>query len=162
MSEENSSLITKDQQRPRYETTESSPASTVHSNNSESEPEAQTDITSSIPSDNSSTSQSSDPMRSSLSFLSKIGFGFGHIVNDLCAGVWFSYTLLFMKKALLLPGPEAGALMMIGQVGDALATPIVGYLADRFGTKRQWHLFGKLYYLKSSTGDDRMSHGLFL
>lgn len=48
-----------------------------------------------------------------------------------------------MQGALLMPGPEAGALMMLGQVGDALATPIVGLLADKFGTKQKWHVFGK-------------------
>lgn len=93
-----------------------------------------------------STSTESDrieQMRSTLPSMSKAGFGLGHVYNDLCAGVWFSYTLLFLQGALLVPGAEAGALMMIGQVGDALATPIVGYLADRYGTKRKWHVFGK-------------------
>lgn len=32
---------------------------------------------------------------------------------------------------------------MTGQVGDAMATPIVGYLVDRYGTKQRWHIFGK-------------------
>lgn len=82
-------------------------------------------------------------MKSTLSFLNKLGFGLGHVFNDLCAGVWFSYTLLFMQGALLIPGAEAGALMMLGQVGDAIATPIVGYLADKYGTKRNWHLVGE-------------------
>lgn len=95
----------------------------------------------SLPTDTPTTP--TDQTRSTLSALDKLGFGFGHIYNDLCAGVWFSYTLLFMQGALLLPGPEAGALMMLGQVGDALATPVVGYLADKFGTKQKWHIFGK-------------------
>lgn len=84
-----------------------------------------------------------EQMRSTLSSLTKIGFGLGHVYNDLCAGVWFSYTLLFLQGALLVPGAEAGALMMLGQVGDAIATPIVGFLADRIGTKRKWHAFGE-------------------
>lgn len=95
----------------------------------------------SLPTDTPTTP--TDQTRSSLSALNKLGFGFGHIFNDLCAGVWFSYTLLFMQGALLLPGPEAGALMMLGQVGDALATPIVGYFADKFGTKQKWHISGR-------------------
>lgn len=95
----------------------------------------------SLPTDTPNTP--TDQTLSSLSAMNKLGFGFGHIYNDLCAGVWFSYTLLFMQGALLLPGPEAGALMMLGQVGDALATPVVGYLADKFGTKQKWHAFGK-------------------
>lgn len=81
-----------------------------------------------------------DQARTSLSAMNKLGFGFGHIYNDLCAGVWFSYTLLFMKGALLLP--EAGIYVFLGQVGDAIATPIVGLLADRYGTKQKWHIFG--------------------
>lgn len=85
-----------------------------------------------------------DPMKSTLSILQRIGFGLGHVFNDLCAGVWFSYTLLYMQGALQMPGSEAGALVMVGQVGDALATPIIGILVDKYGTKRKWHIAGKL------------------
>lgn len=49
-----------------------------------------------------------------------------------------------MQGALQMPGPEAGALVMLGQVGDALATPIIGILADKYGTKRKWHMAGIL------------------
>uniref|UniRef100_A0A2M3ZBW6 Putative sugar transporter n=1 Tax=Anopheles braziliensis TaxID=58242 RepID=A0A2M3ZBW6_9DIPT len=80
--------------------------------------------------------------RSTLRMCEKIGYGLGHVYNDLCAGVWFSYTLLFMQGALGMPAAEAGAMVMLGQVGDAIATPIVGMLTDRYGTKRQWHIFG--------------------
>lgn len=92
-----------------------------------------------------------DQMKSTLSFLQKIGFGLGHVYNDLCAGVWFSYTLLFMQGALKMPGAEAGALVMTGQVGDALATPIVGVLADKYGTKRKWHIAGIFVQFNSQT-----------
>lgn len=91
-----------------------------------------------------STIQSTtDQMISTLPIFTKIGFGLGHIYNDLCAGVWFSYTLLFMQRALLMPGTVAGGLMMLGQVGDALCTPVVGYVVDRFGTKQRWHIIGE-------------------
>lgn len=80
--------------------------------------------------------------RSTLKLCEKIGYGLGHVYNDLCAGVWFSYTLLFMQGALGMPAAEAGAMVMLGQVGDAIATPIVGLLTDRYGTKRQWHIAG--------------------
>lgn len=88
----------------------------------------------------------SDQTMSTISAWEKIGYGLGHVYNDLCAGVWFSYLLLFLKGALKMPGTEAGGMMMLGQVGDALATPIVGYLVDKFGTKQKWHLFGKLNF----------------
>uniref|UniRef100_A0A182Q0R5 Major facilitator superfamily (MFS) profile domain-containing protein n=1 Tax=Anopheles farauti TaxID=69004 RepID=A0A182Q0R5_9DIPT len=80
--------------------------------------------------------------RSTLRMCEKIGYGLGHVYNDLCAGIWFSYTLLFMQGALGMPAAEAGAMVMLGQVGDAIATPIVGLLTDRYGTKRQWHIAG--------------------
>lgn len=83
-----------------------------------------------------------DQMKSTLSFLQRMGFGLGHVFNDLCAGVWFSYTLLFLQGALQMPGTTAGALVMVGQVGDAVATPIIGILADKYSTKRKWHIAG--------------------
>ncbi|XP_053683691.1 major facilitator superfamily domain-containing protein 12-like [Sabethes cyaneus] len=88
------------------------------------------------------TADSQMEKRSTLKIFEKIGFGLGHVYNDLCAGVWFSYTLLFMQGALGMPAAEAGALVMLGQVGDAVATPIVGFLTDKYGTKRQWHIAG--------------------
>lgn len=82
-----------------------------------------------------------------LTFTEKLGYGLGHVYNDLCAGVWFSYTLLFMQGALGMASAVAGSLVMVGQVGDALATPIIGCLADRYGTKRQWHIGGTVLVL---------------
>lgn len=83
-----------------------------------------------------------EEMESTMTFLQKTGFGLGHVYNDLCAGVWFSYTLLFMQGVLQMPSFRAGTLVMLGQVGDALATPIVGILADKYYTKRIWHTAG--------------------
>ena len=42
----------------------------------------------------------------------------------------------------------AGYLMLIGQVSDALCTPLIGYesdqsLACRYGKRKSWHLLGK-------------------
>ena len=28
----------------------------------------------------------------------KLGYGMGHILNDLCASMWFTYLLLFFHK----------------------------------------------------------------
>lgn len=43
-----------------------------------------------------------------------------------------------------MPGTIAGALVMLGQIGDAICTPIVGYLTDKYSTKRKWHIFGTI------------------
>lgn len=87
-----------------------------------------------------------DPSRSDPpipSIWSKFGFGFGHIFNDLCASIWFSYLMLFLKNVITLPGGGAAGLLMFGQIVDATATPLVGILSDKFGTKQTWHIFGK-------------------
>lgn len=39
---------------------------------------------------------------------------------------------------------SAGAMVLLGQVGDAIATPLVGLLSDKYGTKRSWHILGSI------------------
>lgn len=89
------------------------------------------------------TNEDMSQFKSSLNFFEKVGYGLGHVYNDLSAGVWFSYTLLFMQGALKMSSPIAGTLVMVGQVGDAIATPIAGYIADKYWTKRNWHIIGE-------------------
>lgn len=86
--------------------------------------------------------RNSHEMRSTMPVIQKMGFGLGHVYNDLCAGVWFSYTLVFLKGVLQIPGTEAGALVWWGQVVDAISTPICGIITDRYSTKRRWHIVG--------------------
>lgn len=88
---------------------------------------------------------SNDPEKSEkmpkLRFLSKLGYGFGHVLNDLCATIWFSYTLLYLKDVASFP-IAAGPLLMLGQLADAAFTAIIGCLTDLYSTKRNWHLMG--------------------
>ncbi|CAH1639755.1 unnamed protein product [Spodoptera littoralis] len=69
-------------------------------------------------------------------------FGLGHVYNDLCAAMWFSYMMLFFQAVLEMRSAVAGAMLLLGQVIDALATPVVGVLADKFGSLKSWHLTG--------------------
>lgn len=78
-----------------------------------------------------------------LTVYSKLGYGLGHIHNDLCACLWFSYLLLFLTKVLLMKGSSAGGLMMFGQIVDACATSTIAFLMDKYGTKQKWHISGK-------------------
>jgi Na+/melibiose symporter-like transporter len=89
-----------------------------------------------------------DESRSTLSFFTKVGYGFGHVFNDFCATVWFSYTLLFLKDVLNMPN-EAGSYMMLGQVTDAFFSAIIGYMTDRYSTKRNFHIVGSVIVLLS-------------
>ena len=96
-------------------------------------------------SENNQTEEPMDNSKTTLNFFEKVGYSLGHTMNDLFAGVWFSYTLLFMQGVLQMPGAQAGVMVMLGQVGDAIATPIVGFLTDKFSTKRKWHIFGEFH-----------------
>ncbi|KAL0851126.1 hypothetical protein ABMA28_006992 [Loxostege sticticalis] len=71
-------------------------------------------------------------------------YGLGHVYNDLCAAMWFSYMMLFFQAVLDMRAAVAGTMLLLGQVVDALATPAVGVLADKYGTKKSWHLTGSI------------------
>lgn len=42
--------------------------------------------------------------------------GSGHILNDLCASLWFTYFLLYMQKVVKFNDSYAAALLFWGQV----------------------------------------------
>ncbi|VDM49834.1 unnamed protein product [Toxocara canis] len=82
-----------------------------------------------------------------------IGYGIGHFYNDLCASMWFTYLMIFFEKVLNFRSSLAGALMLIGQVTDAISTPCVGMASDgslmpsfllRFGRRISWHAIGTI------------------
>jgi Na+/melibiose symporter-like transporter len=86
-----------------------------------------------------------------LSLSCKLSYGVGHVLNDLCASMWFTYLLIFLQKVLLLSSSSAGGILLIGQIADGLSTPVVGYFSDRsgalwlckYGRRKTWHLVGK-------------------
>jgi Na+/melibiose symporter-like transporter len=87
----------------------------------------------------------------------RLSYGIGHVLNDVCASMWFTYLLVFFHLVLQFDAASAGVLMLVGQVADALATPLVGIEMDRgaqgcawnclarigFGHRKTWHLVGK-------------------
>ncbi|CAF4585380.1 unnamed protein product [Rotaria sp. Silwood1] len=84
----------------------------------------------------------------------KFAFSIGHFLNDLCASVWFSYSLVFYHRVAKFSNSSAGYLLLIGQVADALATAFVGFASDRTkhglcGKRKSWHLLGVVCVLSS-------------
>ncbi len=79
-----------------------------------------------------------------------LSYSVGHVLNDLCASMWFNYLLLFFHYVLEFSNTDAGFLMLLGQVTDAICTPLIGLESDRsdgfwFYTKRKsWHLIGSV------------------
>jgi len=85
-----------------------------------------------------------------LSKKQKFGYGTGHVLNDLCASMWFSYLLIFFHDVLKFSQPMAGYLLMLGQVADGISTAFVGYESDRNSCfcrpsrRKSWHLLGTI------------------
>ncbi|XP_030751839.1 major facilitator superfamily domain-containing protein 12-like [Sitophilus oryzae] len=78
------------------------------------------------------------------SLTQRISFGLGHIFNDLCAAIWFSYMLFYLHVVLNLESTTAGMLLMLGQLVDAIATPLAGWAIDYTGNKRILHFGGTI------------------
>lgn len=80
----------------------------------------------------------------------RLSYGMGHVLNDICASMWFTYLLVFFHYVLKFDAISSGVILFIGQVADALATPFVGFYSDqshdswlcRYGKRKTWHLLG--------------------
>ena len=83
----------------------------------------------------------------------RLGYGLGHIFNDMCAAMGFTYCLIFYQKVLGFDTFLAGVFMAVGQLADGISTGIVGLLSDRkstsgivnrYGIRKSWHLMGTI------------------
>ncbi|XP_070701008.1 major facilitator superfamily domain-containing protein 12-like [Pempheris klunzingeri] len=85
----------------------------------------------------------------------RLSYAVGHFLNDLCASMWFTYLLVFYHSVLGFQNTHAGVLLLVGQVADAVCTPLIGYESDRtpgcgsYGKRKTWHLVGTLSVLLS-------------
>ncbi|XP_011300736.1 major facilitator superfamily domain-containing protein 12 [Fopius arisanus] len=87
----------------------------------------------------------------------KLAYGVGHILNDICASMWFTYLIVFFHYVLGFDPVFSGLVLFIGQIADALATPFVGLQSDknddfwlcRYGRRKTWHLLGTVCVLFS-------------
>ncbi|XP_056637557.1 major facilitator superfamily domain-containing protein 12-like [Diorhabda sublineata] len=87
---------------------------------------------------------------SRLPLKTQLIYGSGHVLNDVCASMWFTYLLVFFQYVLEFDNVQTGLLLLIGQIADAVSTPFVGYNSDksegscitRYGKRKTWHLIG--------------------
>lgn len=85
----------------------------------------------------------------------KLAYGTGHVLNDICASMWFTYLLVFFHLVLGFDPTLSGVVLLIGQVADGLVTPFVGLQSDRndnfwlckYGRRKTWHLLGTICVL---------------
>ncbi|XP_020582652.1 major facilitator superfamily domain-containing protein 12-like [Phalaenopsis equestris] len=78
-----------------------------------------------------------------LGRLAILGYGAGHMLNDITSACWFTYLLLFLTDLGLSPR-DAAIVMLSGQVADAFTTIFAGVLIDRFGHFKLWHGGGSI------------------
>ncbi|XP_050542571.1 major facilitator superfamily domain-containing protein 12-like isoform X2 [Daktulosphaira vitifoliae] len=91
-------------------------------------------------------------MSDSLQWFAFFSYGVGHVLNDLVASMWFTYALVFYHYVMQLSSINAGAVVLVGQLTDAVATAAIGVLSDnvsfcyidRYGRRKAWHLFGSV------------------
>ncbi|VDD90135.1 unnamed protein product [Enterobius vermicularis] len=90
-------------------------------------------------------------IQSNIGCFRMLGYGVGHFYNDLCASMWFTYLMIFLERVMYFKASAAGFLMLVGQITDAISTPIVGMASDssklpvclkRLGRRVSWHLIG--------------------
>lgn len=94
---------------------------------------------------------------SRIPFRLQLSYGVGHVLNDVCASMWFTYLLVFFHLVLNFSASDAGIILLVGQISDALATPFVGFHSDqsddfyicRYGRRKIWHLLGTICVIGS-------------
>ena len=96
---------------------------------------------------------SSQLSSSRTNILTRSGYGMGHVFNDMCGAMGFTYSLIFFQKVLGFNSFYAGIFMAIGQLADGISTVLVGILSDkrdlfwlctRYGNRKAWHLLGTI------------------
>ena len=63
--------------------------------------------------------------------MTRLGYGMGHVLNDMLVTMWFSYFLLFLHNVIELSNRHAGSIIMIGQVVDGMSSILVGVMSDK-------------------------------
>ena len=73
----------------------------------------------------------------------------GNVFNDIYTQLLFSFEILFFMKVLELSASQAGLLVLIGEISEALVSLIPEYLghyinvpfqSSKIGRRKSWHL----------------------
>ena len=86
------------------------------------------------------------PEKRPLSLGTKLAYGTGDLGPAMVSMIKGFFLLNFLINTAGLPPGQAGSILLIGKVWDAINDPIVGTLTDRtrtrWGRRRPWLLFG--------------------
>ena len=110
-----------------------------------------------ITSDNTSLNSEELPINTGneeeICMKTKIGFGCGHIYNDIAGNASYSYGLLYYTSVVGLSNVHVGFIFLIGNIIDAVAAVATGILVDmdfnckiysRYGQLKSLHLLGSI------------------
>jgi len=94
-----------------------------------------------------------------LTLSQKIGYGSGHVLNDICYCLWSTYVLLFFHEVIHFNNNYAGYVELLGQLADGFSIILVGVWGERpgftfrlcrtRGQKKSCHLMGTMFVLTS-------------
>ena len=88
----------------------------------------------------------------------RLSCGVGNVFNDLFRQLGMAFEILFFMKVVELSASQAGLIILIGQIADALISPLTGYLGDRvnvpflsskIGRRKSWHLVATVFMATS-------------
>jgi len=78
-------------------------------------------------------------------------YGIGHVLNDLYSACWFNFFSYYLIQIRKVGETNAGIILLIGQITDALVTPFVGILSDKtntsIGQRTPWYIGGTILNL---------------
>ena len=95
----------------------------------------------------STQTTSKEEERRLLKIHRKIAYAAGNFITVLAISLWFPYNILFFERVLNLSAKNAGYVVLLGQVGGAIATPFIGTWSDQCtcvvpGRRKIFHLMG--------------------
>jgi len=88
-----------------------------------------------------------------LTLITKLGYGTGAVIYEMCSSTWFTYALLFYSRVLGFTNSLVGFLFVFCLISDAFLVVFVGYFQDygkdywlcrKYSKRKGWHLFGSL------------------
>ncbi|XP_073242429.1 uncharacterized protein [Porites lutea] len=88
-----------------------------------------------------------------LNIKQRFSCGVGSVLNEIFRQMFISFTIIFFMQVIRLPASQAGLALLIGQVSDAILSPVTGYLGDsvqipvvskKIGRRKSWHLVGTI------------------
>ena len=91
--------------------------------------------------------------KENLNVVTKLGYGTGHILNDMSGTMWFSYFLLYVHNVIQMSNTNAGLIIMVGKIACAISSLLVGVFSDKDYDFWIFLRYGKRKVMGSSNRD---------